>query len=113
MGRMFPAESGEGWRSEGDGEWMDGEPEDRVDDLNGCTGLIPDLRIGRAPGRSVVLRPVALMLSLRKRVRDGSAPTSLDHVPLPSCLEDVNDSAELDPAPVVVVVVVRLIGNAA
>lgn len=106
---MFPVESGEGWRNEGDGEWIDGDPEDSVDDLKGCTGVIPDLRIGRAPGRSVVLRPVALILSLRKRARDGSAPSSFDHVPLPSCLDDAKDSPELDPAPAVAV---RLMGSA-
>lgn len=30
-----PAESGEGWRRDGEGEWIDGEPEERVDDRNG------------------------------------------------------------------------------
>ena len=29
-----PADRGE-WRRDGDGEWSDGDPEDRVDDLNG------------------------------------------------------------------------------
>lgn len=30
-----PVESGEGWRRDGEGEWMDGEPEERVDERNG------------------------------------------------------------------------------
>lgn len=40
------AESGEWWRREGDGECMDGDPEDIVGDLNGfSTGL----RMGTGP----------------------------------------------------------------
>jgi len=40
-------ESGEWCRREGDGEWMDGDPEEIVGDLNGFnTGR----RMGRGPG---------------------------------------------------------------
>lgn len=51
-GREGPEDNGELCLKDGDGECIDGEPEDNVDDLKGCTGLSGGLRIGRAPAAS-------------------------------------------------------------
>lgn len=71
------------------------------------------MRMGRGPavGRSSELRPVVLVLSRLRRAMDGNALSSLDHVPLPSCRDDVMDSADVDPAPPAAPVDVRLIGS--
>jgi hypothetical protein len=48
---------GDGWRWEEVGEGIDGDPDESVDDLKGCTGLILGRRIGRgdgADGRSLL-----------------------------------------------------------
>jgi hypothetical protein len=44
------AGSGDACLKEGDGECRDGEPEERVDALNGLSGLSCGRRIGRGPG---------------------------------------------------------------
>jgi hypothetical protein len=49
-GREWRDESGDGLRSEGEGEGMEGDPVESVDDLNGCTGLMLGRRMGRGPG---------------------------------------------------------------
>lgn len=38
----------------GGGEWIDGEPEERVEDLNGWTRLMFGLRIGGADPKMVI-----------------------------------------------------------
>lgn len=50
-GSVGPPDSGEFCRSDGEGEYNDGEPEDRVDDLKGLMGLtvFPDRLIGKGP----------------------------------------------------------------
>ena len=50
-GSVGPPDSGEFCRSDGEGEYNDGEPEDSVDDLKGLMGLtgLPDRRIGNGP----------------------------------------------------------------
>jgi hypothetical protein len=50
LGRATPLASGDGWRREGEGEWIEGEPEESVEDLNGWTGLMFGLRMGSGPG---------------------------------------------------------------
>lgn len=47
-----PAEdSGDGWRRDGEGECREGDPDDRVPPLKGCTGLMFGRRIvSPAPG---------------------------------------------------------------
>lgn len=52
LGRATPLASGEGWRREGEGEWIEGEPEESVEDLNGWTVLMFGLRMGSGEGRS-------------------------------------------------------------
>lgn len=43
--------SGEACLKEGVGEWSEGEPEERVDALNGLSGFSCGRRIGSGPGR--------------------------------------------------------------
>ena len=48
-GNEGPEDRGELCLRDGDGECMEGEPEESVDDLNGWTGFNGGRRIGRAP----------------------------------------------------------------
>lgn len=47
-GPASPPDSGECWRSDGEGEWKDGEPEETVADLKAFTGPMSG-RVGKEP----------------------------------------------------------------
>ena len=55
-GRDGPAESGELWRSDGDGECNEGDPDEIVDDLNALTVVI-GRRIGTPVAEAASCKP--------------------------------------------------------
>jgi hypothetical protein len=61
-------ERGDGWRSEED-EWCDGEPDESVDALKGCTGLMFGRRMGKGDGGGGIEgRSCAALVYCRERV---------------------------------------------
>lgn len=108
-----PALSGECCRSDVDGEWTDGEPEDMVPDLNAFIGVSAGRRMGIGLGESE--RPIP-RLSLRSRMRIARADgvnSSLEPTDgVPCRMDEWSDTPEADAAFVPAPDKARVIGNA-